>query len=152
MTPQRLHAAAPFAILGGLAIVAGGGVAAASAHAPSQPLVWMVAYLVLVVGVAQMVFGTGQAWLAEVAPARATIWTQWWVLNLGNAGVIGGTLWRRPGLVTLGTLLFVAAIGWFLVATGHSRHRRWGLAYRVLLGLLLASACIGVALSFKHPA
>lgn len=144
---QRVAAAAPFVVLGGAAIVAGGATAAAIAYHPTEHLVWMVAYLVLVVGVMQWIFGAGQAWLAEPPPPGGMAWGQWLLFNLGNAGVIGGTLCNRTGVVAAGTLLFVAAIAWFLYGVRHCRWRGWGNAYRVLLGLIFLSACIGLAIS-----
>lgn len=148
MLNPRAVAAAPFAVFATLAIIAAGAVAAAIAYHPTQPLVWMVAYLVLVVGVMQWVFGAGQAWLAAGVPAGRTIWSQWTLFNLGNAGVIGGTLCGNTGVVTLGTLLFVAAIAWFLHGVRRTRLPRWGVAYRVLLGVVFLSACTGLVISF----
>lgn len=146
MTP-RVAAAAPFAALAAAAIVAAGAIAAAIAYHPTEHLVWMVAYLVLVVGVMQGVFGVGQAWLASTPPVRGMAWGQWCLFNLGNAGVIGGTLSARTGLVAAGTLLFAAAIAWFLYGVRRVRRRAWGIAYRVLLGLVFLSACTGLVIS-----
>lgn len=147
MLNQRVAAAAPFAALGTVAVVGGGALAAAVAYHPTEHLVWMVAYLVLVVGTVQWVFGAGQAWLAERAPRAPTVWGQWLVFNLGNAAVIGGTLGNRTGAVAAGTLLFVAAIAWFFAGVRRCRVRGWGTVYRVLLGLLFASACTGLLIS-----
>lgn len=147
MLSGRVAAAAPFVALGAAAVVAGGATAAAVAYHPTEHLVWMVAYLVLVVGVMQWVFGAGQAWVAEQPPPIGRAWGQWALFNLGNAGVIGGTLCDRTGIVAAGTLLFVAAIGWFLYGVRHSRRRGWGIAYRVLLALIFLSACFGLAIS-----
>jgi len=143
----RIAAATPFAVLGVAAILAGGGIAAAIAHHPTQYLVWMVAYLVLVVGAMQCVFGAGQAWLAERPPAAGTAWGQWGLFNLGNAGVIGGTLCDRSDAVAAGTVLFVAALVWFFFGIHRARARGWGVVYRVLLGLILLSACVGLTIS-----
>ncbi len=117
------------------------------ARHPTQHLVWMVAYLVLVVGVMQCVFGAGQAWLAEHPPGARRVWGQWVLFNLGNAGVIGGALCNRTGVVAVGTVLFVAALAWFFVGVRRARIRAWGVAYHVLLGLILVSACVGLVLS-----
>lgn len=144
------RAALPFAVLGGAAIIAGGLVAAAVAHHPTQPLVWMSAYLVLIVGVAQCVFGVGQARLSQRAPSRPLVWTEWIVFNLGNAGVIVGTLLGRFGVVFAGTLLFAVGVALFLVGTRGSGHSGWLVGYRVLLGLILASSLVGLALSAAH--
>jgi hypothetical protein len=152
MLSSRVAAAAPFATLGVAAVLAGGATAAAIAYHPSEHLVWMVAYLVLVVGAMQVVFGAGQAWLAGRPPSVAVAWGQWILFNLGNAGVIGGTLCNRPEIVAAGTLLFVVAIAWFLFGVGHCRMRAWGNAYRVLLALILLSACVGLVISFVSHA
>lgn len=132
---------------GALAVIAGGATAAAIAYHPTRHLVWMVAYLVLVVGVMQGVLGAGQAWLAGRPPAGRTVWGQWLLFNLGNAGVIGGTLCNRTGVVAAGTVLFAAAIAGFFAGASRSRLRGWGVAYRVLLGLVFLSACTGVVIS-----
>lgn len=134
-------------MLGGAAIIAGGLVAAAVARNPARYLVWMSAYLVLIVGVAQCVFGVGQALLSQHAPSRALVWSEWTVFNLGNAGVIAGTLLGRFGLVLAGTLLFVAGIVLFLVGTRGSWRAGWLAGYRILLGLILASSLVGLVLS-----
>ena len=141
------RAALPFAVLGAAAIIAGGLVAAAVARRPVQHLVWMSAYLVLIVGVAQYVFGVGQARLSQRAPSRPLVWTEWVVFNLGNAGVIVGTLLGRFGVVFAGTLLFAAGIALFLVGARGSWRSGWLAGYRVLLGLILASSLVGLALS-----
>src|SRR6185312_9648817 len=66
---ERLRAARPFLLTALLALLFAGFVAAAIAHAPTRSLVWMVAYLVLVAGVAQGVLGLGQALLPGQPPA-----------------------------------------------------------------------------------
>lgn len=143
----RIVAGVPFAALATVAIIAAGVVAAAIAYHPTQQLIWMVAYLVLVVGVMQWIFGAGQAWLAEPPPGKATVWSQWGLFNVGSAGVIGGTLANRTGLVVAGTVLFVVAIAWFFHSVRRSSRRGWAVAYRVLLALIFFSACIGLVIS-----
>lgn len=143
----RLTTCLPFVVLGIVAIVSGGVIAAAIAHQPSRSLVWMVAYLVLVVGVVQIVFGAGQAWLAARVPTRSTTWGQWLVFNVANACVIVGTLCNSTDLVALGTVAFVLALAWFLWGVHRCRHGGWGIAYRVLLALMLVSANVGLVLS-----
>ena len=148
---RRRLAAAPFAVLGLGAIVAGGGIAAAVAHAPSQPLVWLVAYLVLVVGVAQCAFGVGQACLASQPRRARHVWLEWIVFNAGNAGVMLGTLTGEFALVAIGTTLFAAAMALFLRGVHRGRGGVWLLVYRVLVGVLFVSSIIGLGLSMvKH--
>lgn len=147
MLNARVAAGVPFGATGTVAIIAGGVVAAVVAYHPTQHLVWMVAYLVLVVGVMQWVFGIGQAWLAAAAPTRGVAWGQWGLFNLGSVAVIGGTFDDSTRTVTVGTVLFALAIGWFLYGVRHGRHRGWCRAYQVLLALILVSACIGLVIS-----
>lgn len=89
---ERVNSVVPFLMVSALAIVGAGVLAAAMAHAPSRKLLWTVAYLVLVVGASQTVFGVGQVLLATRATSVSTRVAEWTMFNLGNAGVIGGTL------------------------------------------------------------
>ena len=146
-TNARWRAARPFAWLGVAAIIAGGLVAAAVAHRPVQQLVWMSAYLVLIVGAAQIVFGAGQAWLSDRAPSPGWVAGEWVVFNLGNAGVIAGTLVGSFGMATAGTALFALGIALFLWGTHGSVRGGWLLGYRTLLGLIFLSSLVGLALA-----
>jgi len=143
----RWRAARPFAWLGVVAIVTGGLVAAAVARRPVPRLVWMSAYLVLIVGAAQIVFGAGQAWLPERAPSPGWVSCEWIVFNLGNAGVIAGTLAGSFGGVAAGTALFALGTALFLSGTRSAARGGWLLGYRVLLGLVFLSSLAGLALS-----
>lgn len=147
MLNPRVAAAAPFAIVATLAIIAAGVVAAAIAYDPTQQLIWMVAYLVLVVGVMQWIFGAGQAWLAPRPPAAALVWSQWGLFNVGSACVIGGTLANRTGVVAAGVVLFVLALLAFFAGVRRSPRRGWGIAYHVLQALICLSACTGLVIS-----
>lgn len=144
---ERLSAAMPFLVIATLAIVGAGVVAAASAHAPTQPLMWMVAYLVLVVGTAQAALGMAQAWLSLSPPSPSFRITQFILFNAGNAGVIGGTLCSYWPLVLVGTLLFTIALAMFLHNSWTARGG-WPIhVYRLLLAILFAGATVGIVLS-----
>ncbi|HEU4857129.1 MAG TPA: hypothetical protein VFS86_07495 [Rhodanobacteraceae bacterium] len=145
----RWHAAQPFVVTGAVAIIAGGFIAAGVARRPLQHLVWMSAYLVLVAGIAQIVFGAGQAWLPTRLAGTRWIAAEWGIFNLGNAGVITGTLMGSFPLVLVGTLLFAVGIALFLLGTHAANRRGWLLGYRVLLGLIFLSSLVGLALSVR---
>ncbi|HET6633378.1 MAG TPA: hypothetical protein VFG73_11840 [Rhodanobacteraceae bacterium] len=148
----RLSAAAPFVVVAALAMFAGGLVAAAIAHAPGQRLVWMVAYLVLVVGMAQAALGAGQAWLAAAAPSPRLVTAQCAVFNAGNLGVIAGTLLSLLPLVAVGSALFAIGLGLFLVGLRGSR-RGWPLLVcRLVVAISCAGAVVGLALSIVRIA
>jgi hypothetical protein len=148
---QRLRAAYPFALAAVLALLGGGVLSAAMAHAPSRTAMWAVAYLVLVVAVVQAVLGVGQAWLLRQPPAARLCTLQWLVFNLGNAGVITGTVLAAWPLVLGGTLMFVLALVLFLLATRAARGRA-AFAYRVLVLAMAASAGVGLLLSLLRGA
>lgn len=148
----RIGSALPFLLVAVLAIACGGGVAAALAHAPSRKLLWMVAYLVLVVGLTQALLGVGQALLTireTSAPLRAL---ECVIFNLGNAGVIAGTMLSCWPLVLVGTLLFAAALAIFLHATRCARGGWWIRAYRLLIVCIGGSALVGLLLAAVRAA
>lgn len=145
----RWRTAQVFVATGAAAIIGGGLVSAAVAHAPAQQMVWMSAYLVLIVGVAQIVFGAGQASLAVRQPNAGWVATEWLVFNLGNAGVIVGTLVGSFVLVLAGTALFAAGIALFLIGT-RGAIRGWLAGYRILLGLIFLSSLVGLGLAFTR--
>lgn len=143
----RLSAATPFLMAAALAVVGAGIVAAAVAHAPSQPLVWMIAYLVLVVGVAQAALGGAQAWLSLSPPSRTFCATQFILFNAGNVGVIGGTLGSSWPVVLAGTLLFTVALAMFLYSSWRARSGWLSQLHRLLVLVLFGGATIGLVLS-----
>lgn len=144
---ERAGSALPFLVVAALAIVGGGVVAAAMAHAPSRKLLWMVAYLVLVVGVMQAVLGIGQVLLAVRETAASVRAVECALFNFGNAGVIVGTMWSHWPLVLAGTLLFAAALAIFLHATHRARGGWLIFAYRVLIVCVGGSAMVGLVLA-----
>jgi hypothetical protein len=139
--------AAPFRWLGGAAIIAAGLIAAAIAYHPTEHLVWMVAYLVLVVGVVQYAFGVGQARLSVRALSAGGVWARWVLLNLGHAGVIAGTLADWLALVVAGTVFYILAVAWLGVTVRGPWRDPGRAGYRVLVLVMLASSLTGLALS-----
>lgn len=141
-----MNAATPFKLTAIGAIIAAGLVAAARAHAPTQPIVWMVAYLVLVVGVVQYALGAGQLALRDWQPKLTVVWGQWLIWNLGHAAVIGGTLCHSIGTVIIGTLLYDIAIIWLAVSVKGGHRCLLRNAYWLLIALMFVSSWIGVLL------
>ncbi len=138
---------APTFLIGVASIVAGGLVAAFVATDPSENGVWASAYLVLVVGVAQVALGLGQAWLATRAPSQHVVLTELALYNLGNAAVIGGTLLDRTWLVDVGGVLLIAALALYLGAIRRARGGWVLLVYRLLIALVLISIPVGLVLA-----
>jgi len=143
--------------IGAVGIIAGGLVAAATARSPSENASWAAAYLVLVVGVAQIALAAGQAvFSADPLTGRAVgLEAGGW--NAANALVIAGTLAGIDVIVYIGGALLVVALAAFAYAvrgTGgfapplHERHMRWMLyAFRAIVLLLLVSVPIGIVLA-----
>ncbi len=137
----------PFWVVAMLAVVGGGLIAAALAHAPSRQAMWLVAYLVLVVGVAQAALAAGQAWLAPSPPSRGLVAGQWLLFNAANALVVAGTLFAHRAWVNVGALLLAAALALFLRGV-RGAGGGWPIhAYRGLALLLGCSALVGVVLA-----
>lgn len=140
-----------FVALGGAAIVFSGLFSAATARSASYHSAWFVAYLVLIVGLAQVALGIGQWWLASKPIAIATVITELLLFNLGNAGVIVGTLLAAPLWVDVGSALFVVALALFGWTVWTPRRRGVALwAYWALVIVLLVSVLVG--LYFAHTA
>lgn len=107
----------------------------------------MSAYLVLIVGVAQSMFGAGQAWLSRCVPKTGWVAGEWIAFNLGNAGVIAGTLCGWFWMVLVGTLLFAIGIALFLFGTRDGIRSGWLVGYRTLLSLIFLSSLTGLVLA-----
>lgn len=140
-----------FWIIGITAIVAGGIVSAFLARQPSTSAMWASAYLVLIVGVVQVFFGTA---IADVTKRNSRLaYLICGLFNAGNALVITATTLKYAGyhghlLVTItGSVLLVAALAvlaWYLRTARSSLRRLFAyiviviLAISVPIGLLLA--------------
>ncbi|MGS1116753.1 hypothetical protein [Castellaniella sp. UC4442_H9] len=142
-------ASAPFKVLGALAIIAAGLIAAAIAYHPTKPIVWMVAYLVLVVGVVQYVLGAAQASLSARELPPAMIWGQWVLLNLGHAGVIAGTLATSLTLLLGGTVLYDLAMIWMGLSVRNGKSGLGRIGYWLLVLAMLGSSFTGVMLTLR---
>lgn len=145
----RWSRALPFTVTGVGCVVAGGLVAAVTAHAPSEGGTWSAAYLVLVAGVSQVALGAGQAWLPPERPSARLVAVEFSAWNAGNAAVLTGTLLDAVPVVDLGGFLLVSSLALWLTAVRGSGVRG-GLplyAYRLLAAVLLVSVPIGLLLA-----
>ena len=153
-----LRPIAPWLILGVATTVAGGLVAAAVAHDPTEKPVWASAYLVLVAGLSQIALALGRGLLAPRPPQSAVIARDFTVFALGNAGVLIGTLTDTLWLVDVGGVLLVMALGLMIwgVRAGPggdtpTHQPAWWVGllwlYRVLVLVLLVSIPIGLVLA-----
>lgn len=144
---DRYRSALPFLAIGIAAILAGGLIAAAVAHAPGRDMVWLAAYLVLVVGLAQVAFGVGQAALAAKQTPLVIVIVELLLFNVGNAGVIAGTLASTFTSVAVGTVLLLLGLGLFYWRSRGDDRERLRYGYQALLALVAIGALVGVSLS-----
>ena len=140
--------------LGWAGILAGGLVAAVSDPLDVYRGSWMAAYLVLVVGVAQVMMSWARRhWGTSRAAAG---WAQCAAWNIGSAGVIAGTLADTSLIVFVSSAVLVAAL---VIASLDTRRARPTsgdalrlLAYRALLVILAVSIPVGMVLSYLRHA
>lgn len=139
----------PFVVSGGVAIVVGGLVAAVTRPLGFDEGSWLAAYLVLVMGVAQIGLGVGQAALAVAVPSRAVRWRQVFAFTAGSLAVVGGTLVGSPLVVLAGGAALVAALILFILALrGSAGPATWLWCYRLFVVFLAGSVVVGAVLSF----
>ena len=165
-----MTAASGMRVTGALAVIIGGLIAALTAPLALTRGSWAAAYLVLVVGVAQVAMGMArQQWTAADSRRHGDGWWQLACWNIGSIGVIAGTLLGATAIVALGSALLVAALVLAFLATlaaigdsdtrpsdtrhsarrrGARRHRALLIGYRALLVVLTVSIPVGVILSW----
>lgn len=145
----RLVTAAPFAVIGGACVVAGGLVAAATASVPTEHGAWVAAYLVLVGGVAQLSLGAGQAYLAAHPPAPGLVAFEVVAWNAGSAAVIAGTLLGVVPLVDAGGAALLLALAALLLSVrgAPARGGWWRYAYRLFAVVIAVSVPVGLVLA-----
>lgn len=137
-----------FVAAGAVLVLAGGFVAAAGGEAPSRHLSWASAYLVLVCGSAQIFLGGGQALVGSRPPRPLLLAAQFTAFNLGNAGVLAGTLSGMTGVLDAGSAALVVAFILFAWATRDAvGRRRFAAVYRVVLAALAVSVPLGAVLA-----
>ena len=140
-----------FGMIGLAAIIGGGMLSAFMAKQPSTVAMWTSAYMVLVVGLAQIGCGVYLALLGQLNSRRVAMWFAFSLYNLGNIGVVVGTIHKTESLgrifVDSGTVVLAAALICMVLSVRGSRRSRLLISFYVLVAILLVSACIGLWLS-----
>ncbi|MGH3562760.1 MAG: hypothetical protein ACRDTN_13440 [Mycobacterium sp.] len=138
----------PFAVAGAVSVIAGGLLAAAiAAPAPTRHGVWAVAYLVLVLGVGQIVLGAGQALLASIPPTERVVAITAVAFNAANIAILVGIVTDHIVVFDAGAVLLIGALVLFLYGVRRGA-RSWPLyAYRVFVAVLVVSIPIGMFLT-----
>lgn len=148
--PAAWRSGIAFVAVGSAAIVVGGLVAAVTRPTGFDEGPWVAAFLVLVVGVAQILVGGGQAALVADAPSRATLSVELATWNLACAATVIGTLIASPQLTTLGGVALIASLVVFLAAVlKHGARPGWvRTVYVAVVGFVLLSTPVGLVLAW----
>lgn len=149
----RWRVARPFVLVGVVGVLIGGLVAAVTGPLDLRHGSWAAAYLVLVVGVAQAVFGAGRAWLPAVTTVpRARLLLELAAWNVGSLAVVAGTLLEQVWLVVAGSVLLVVALmSWAAsVRTFRQEQRAAATAYLLFVVFLILSVLVGIGLSLSR--
>jgi len=153
LTAPQWRAMRAFVLVGAIAIVAGGLMAAITRPTGFAAGAWVAAYLVLVVGVAQLGLGLGQTLLAGDVTSLAYRRWELALFNLGNLGVLVGTVAEVVALVTAGGAVLLVSLLLFFAAVRRSPgHRRYLIMYRLLAALIAVSIPIGLTMSVLRHA
>jgi hypothetical protein len=138
-----------FFLIGSAFVVLGGLVAAVSTPLGFASGPWLAAYLVLVCGVAQCLFGIMRRYVAPSPMTGSGFAVELVCWNAGNAVVVVGDLVRIPFLVGVGGALLVVVLVLQLAHLGHGvTGLHWAAwLYGVVVVVLLVSIPIGIALA-----
>jgi hypothetical protein len=146
----------PLFAIGALGVIVGGLVAAATAPSASEHGSWASAYLVLVVGVAQIALAAGQAALSTHPPTRWVVVAEAACWNIANSLVIAGTIADVNAIVYVGGAMLVVALATFgygvrgarPVGGQTSQRIRWLVyGFRAVVIVLLVSIPTGLVLA-----
>lgn len=141
--------AIPFAVIAGISIIAAGFISAVTAFSPSYTASWAVAYLILVVGLAQLALGVGQAWLAAEPPSKSLLAAEVITFNLANMATLLGTLLVWIALVYVGAVLMIISLALFIWGTRIAKPGYAWIVYgfRTIIFILIVSAGIGLVIA-----
>ncbi|HEX7324399.1 MAG TPA: hypothetical protein VF292_03460 [Rhodanobacteraceae bacterium] len=141
---RRWLAAAPFIVTGAIAVAAWVALALVAAPLLAAEGGWLAAYLGLIAGAAQVALGGGQAWLALQPPEFEHCAYAWAALNLGNVGIIAGSLLGAFWIVVAGTAAFVLALALFTLGVRRTARPLARVPYWALLVFLAVMALVGL--------
>lgn len=143
---DRRAAFGPFVLAGAVSVIAGGLLAAAiAAPAPTRHGVWAAAYLVLVLGVGQIVLGAGQALLASAPPTGRVVAVTAALFNIANIAVVLGIVTDQILVFDAGSALLLIVLVSLLNTVRGGTRRGWPLhSYRLLVAVLIVSIPIGM--------
>lgn len=151
---SRWSPATPFVVGSAFAVVAGGLVAAVTGPMALARGSWLAAFLVLVLGVAQLGLLWGLAELAESPRSRREIARAAVPWNLGGVLVMAGTLAGSVWVVAVGSAMVLFALGVCdrmvttrAVPDRSRRGHRLVQLYRAVVLTLSASVGVGMLLS-----
>lgn len=140
-----------FGLLGLFAIASGGSLMAFTAKRPSRKTAWASAYLVLIVGLMQAGLGAGLYHLAPNA-ANSLVLVAFGLFNLGNAGVLVGTIYKsRLAILVNAGAVFIAAAVLIMMQLIKNASPSWQLiVFYALIIIILVSMSIGLVLSRRR--
>jgi hypothetical protein len=147
-SPASLIPSQAFRIVGSVAIIAGGMVAAVTGPLRLEVGSWAAAYLVLVAGAAQYVMGLAVQHWHRTGSALSWWWFALW--NLGHIGVVSGTVAHSTIVVFVASGILVVALALGFLATFRipgAAQRMLLIGYRILLVLLAISIPVGMVIS-----
>lgn len=143
-----MSSALPFVLAALLGLLAAGLLAAVTAFSPSYLASWAVAYLVLVVGVVQLILGVARVLLPMSPPAPSRVLLEAVGFNLGNLGVLFGQVASIWALTLAGALLQIITLNVMLLAVrGKTLSKGLLLSYRILIVVLLVSNPVGLLIA-----
>ncbi|MEO6778013.1 MAG: hypothetical protein ABI194_01045 [Gemmatimonadaceae bacterium] len=152
-----------FTVCGTAFIVAAAVAAAINLNQPFPHGWWLVAYLSLVGGVAQLILASGVVALARMRGARTGLSHSVPELLLWNAGTIIvalADLMGRPVGVLVGSVMLIAALMLFALELSGTLRRpsaagrkavTWAWLYGGFLVFMAASTAIGTVLAYRVP-
>ena len=131
-------------------VVAAGFVSAVHELTPFTRGSWLVAYLVLVGGVAQALLAFGPLWAGSAIAPIARRWAGTWLWVAGSLLVPAGRLAALAPLTIAGSIALLAALGGYaatVLRAPRGAPRRVG-AYLTLVAFLATSTGVGLVLAF----